>query len=185
MEKATVSIDYHLAVDHRFYSVPYQLVRRRLDVRATATTIEIFDGGKRVASHLREHGARRYVTDPAHMPKSHRAHLEWTPSKLVTWGEAVSPDTGVFIERLLESRPHPEHAYRACLGLKKLEREYGTERLAAACTRALAIDSISYSSVKSILAEGLDRLGLPGTEAVPPPLTHENLRGADYWSEEA
>jgi len=184
-KKATVSIDYHLAVDHRFYSVPYQLVRRRLDVRVTTTTIEIFDGHKRVASHLREHGARRYITDPAHMPKSHRAHLEWTPSKLVAWGEAVSSDTGVFVERLLESRPHPEHAYRACLGLKKLERQYGPERLSAACARALAIGSISYSSVKSILAEGLDRLALPGDEATPPPPAHENLRGATYWKEEA
>jgi len=184
-KKATVSIDYHLAADHRFYSVPYQLVRRRLDVRVTATTIEIFDGHKRVASHLREHGARRYITDPAHMPKSHRAHLEWTPSKLVAWGETVSSDTGVFVERLLESRPHPEHAYRACLGLKKLERQYGPERLSAACARALAIGSISYSSVKSILAEGLDRLALPGAEATPPPPAHENLRGATYWQEEA
>jgi len=184
-KKATVSIDYHLEVDRRFYSVPYQLVRRRLDVRATTTTIEIFDGGKRVASHLREYGARRYITDPAHMPKSHRAHLEWTPSKLVAWGQSVSADTGVFVERLFESRPHPEHAYRACLGLKKLGREYGDVRLSAACARALAIGSVSYSSVKSILAEGLDRLGLPGDEATPPPPTHENLRGATYWQEEA
>ena len=183
--KATVSIDYHLAVDHRFYSVPYQLVKRRLDVRTTTTTIEIFDSGKRVASHVREHGARRYVTDPAHMPKSHRAHLEWTPSKLVAWGKGVSADTGVFVERLLASRPHPEHAYRACLGLKKLEREYGPARLSAACARALAIGSVSYSSVKSILAEGLDRLELPGTEVVPLPPAHENLRGATYWSKEA
>lgn len=184
-KKATVSIDYHLEVDRRFYSVPYQLVRRRLDVRATTTTIEIFDGGKRVASHLREYGARRYITDPAHMPKSHRAHLEWTPSKLVAWGQSVSADTGVFVERLFESRPHPEHAYRACLGLKKLGREYGDVRLSAACARALAIGSVSYSSVKSILAEGLDRLVLPGDEATPPPPTHENLRGATYWQEEA
>ena len=184
-KKATVSIDYHLALDHRFYSVPYQLVRRRLDVRATAATIEIFDGHKRVASHLREHGGRRYVTEAAHMPKSHRAHLEWTPSKLVAWGETVSADTGVFVERLLESRPHLEHAYRACLGLKKLGRQYGDERLSAACARALAIGSVSYSSVKSILAEGLDRLTLPEEEAPPAPLTHGNLRGATYWSKEA
>ena len=184
-KKATASIDYHIELDRRFYSVPYQLVRRRLDVRATTTTVEVFDGGKRVASHLREHGARRYITDPAHMPKSHRAHLEWTPSKLVAWGQSVSSDTGVLVEWLLESRPHPEHAYRACLGLKKLGRQYGDERLSAACARALAIGSVSYSSVKSILAEGLDRLALPGEEATPPPPTHENLRGATYWSEEA
>jgi transposase len=183
-KKATVSIDYHVQVDHRFYSVPYQLVRRRLDVRATATTVEVFDGTKRIASHVREHGARRYITEADHMPKSHRAHLEWTPSKLVAWGESVSADTGIFVERLLDSRPHPEHAYRACLGLRKLERQHGPERLSAACARALAIGSISYSSVKSILAEGLDRMALPD-QAAPPPPTHENLRGADYWREEA
>ena len=183
--KATANIDYHVQADHRFYSVPYQLVRRRLDVRTTTTTVEVFHRGKRVASHVREHGARRFITEAAHMPKSHRAHLEWTPSKLVAWGESVSADTGVFVERLLDSRPHPEHAYRACLGLRKLERQYGPERLSAACARALAIGSISYSSVKSILAEGLDRLALPGDVATPPPPTHENLRGATYWSEEA
>jgi hypothetical protein len=171
-KKPTVSIDYHVALDYRFYSVPYELVRRHLDVRATVTTIEIFDGHKRVASHLREHRARRYVTDPAHLPESHRAHLEWTPSKLVAWGEAVSADTGVFVERLLASRPHPEHAYRACLGLKKLERQYGPERLSAACARALAIGSISYISVKSILAEGLDRLSLPGYEGLADQLSN-------------
>ena len=183
-KKVTASIDYHVEYDRRFYSVPYQLVRQRLDLRATATTIEVCKGGRRVASHVREYGARRYVTDPAHMPASHRAHAEWTPSKLVAWGRSVSIETGTFVERLLESRPHPEHAYRACLGLKSLGRKFGEDRLAAACARALSIGSISYSSVKSILTEGLDRLALPDTQPAPPPPTHENLRGAAYWSEE-
>lgn len=185
-KKVTANIDYHVeGPDRRFYSVPYQLVRQRLELRATASTIEVFRSGRRVASHVREYGARRYVTDPAHMPASHRAHAEWTPSRLVSWGRSVSEETGVFIERLLESRPHPEHAYRACLGLMRLARRYGPERLSAACARALAIGSISYTSVKSILAEGLDRLALPGARDAPPPVSHENLRGAGYFSEEA
>ncbi len=184
-KKVTASIDYHVEYDRRFYSVPYQLVRQRLDLRATATAIEVFKGGRRVASHVREHGSRRYVTDPAHMPASHRAHLEWTPSKLIEWGRSVSTETGTLVEQLLESRPHPEHAYRACLGLKSLARKFGEDRLGAACRRALSIRSISYSSVKSILAEGLDRLPLPGEADTPPPPTHENLRGAAYWGEEA
>lgn len=185
-KKVTANIDYHVeGPDKKFYSVPYQLCRQRLDLRATASTIEVFKGQRRVASHVREYGRRRYVTDPAHMPASHRAHAEWTPSKLIEWGRSVSKDTGTFVERLLESRPHPEHAYRACLGLRRLARHYGDERLSAACARALGIGSISYSSVKSILSEGLDRLALPGAPRTPVPPTHENLRGAAYWSEEA
>jgi transposase len=183
-KKATVNIDYHVEFDGRFYSVPYQLVRQRLDVRATATVVEVFRGGRRVASHPREHGQRRYVTDPAHMPASHRAHLEWTPSRLVEWGRTVSPSTAAFVEKVLASRPHPEHAYRTCLGIMSLARHYGNERTGAACERALAAGATSYSSVKSILAEGLDRLPLrSGT--TPPPPEHENLRGPGYWQEKA
>jgi transposase len=182
-KKATVNIDYHLEYDHKFYSVPYQLVRQRLEVRATASTVEVFRGGKRVASHPREHGRRRYVTDPEHMPPSHRAHLEWTPSRLVEWAGTVSPDTAALAERLLASRPHPEHAYRACLGLMSLGRRYGNDRLGAACARALGSGAISYSSVKSILAEGLDRIPLTSPSPAPPPPAHENLRGPGYYAE--
>jgi transposase len=165
--------------------VPYQLVRQRLDVRASAGVIEIFKGTRRVASHAHEYGSRLYVTDPEHMPASHRAHLEWTPTKLRQWARGSSGATGDFVEALLSSRPHPEHAYRACLGLMSLARRYGDDRLAAACARALLVGAISYTSVKSILAEGLDRLALPDATGVPAPSTHENLRGAGYFSEEA
>jgi transposase len=185
-KKVTASIDYHVeGPDKKYYSVPHRLVRQRLDLRASATTIEVFKSGRRVASHPRERGRRRYATDPAHMPASHRAHAEWTPSRLVSWGQSVSAATGTFVEQLLAAKPHPEHAYRACLGLMRPARRYGDDRLSAACARALSIGSISYSSVKSILAEGLDRLPLNDAETAPPPPAHENLRGAAYWSEEA
>lgn len=171
--------------DRRYYSVPYKLVRQRLELRATATTIEVLQAGKRVASHVREYGRRRYVTEPEHMPASHRAHAEWTPSRLITWAGTISRDTAVLAEKMLESRPHPEHAYRACLGLMNLARRYGNERVGAACTRALSCNAISYSSVKSILSEGLDRVPLLATEELPAPPEHENLRGAGYFAEEA
>jgi transposase len=184
-KKATVNIDYHVAFDDRYYSVPYQLVRQPVEVRATATTVEVLKGGKRVASHAREHGRRRYVTNPAHMPASHRAHLEWTPSRLVEWAATISPATATLVERILATRAHPEHGYRACLGLMNLAKRYGNERTGAACERALAVGAISYTSVKSILVEGLDRVPLPTPAPAPPPPDHENLRGADYWAEEA
>jgi transposase len=182
-KKVTVNIDYHVAFDDRFYSVPYQLVRQRLDLRATQGTVEMFRGARRVASHAREHGRRRYVTDPAHMPASHRAHAEWAPSRLITWAGSVSPATATLVERILATRAHPEHAYRACLGLINLAKRYGNDRVGAACERALACGAISYTSVKSILAENLDRLPPASSEPVPPPpAEHENLRGPGYYA---
>jgi transposase len=180
-KKATVNIDYHVEWDGRFYSVPYRLVRQRLEVRATPSTVEVFQASKRVASHAREYGRRRYITDPAHMPASHRAHAEWTPSRLIHWAATVSPSMAALVEKLLESRPHPEHAYRACLGLMSLTRRYGNDRAGAAAERALVSGAISYSSVKSILAEGLDRVALQPPGPTPPPPQHDNLRGPAYY----
>jgi len=183
-KKVTVNIDYHVEFDRHYYSVPYSLVRQKLEVRATASTIEVYKGARRVASHVRERGRRRYITEAAHMPPSHRAHLEWTPSRLVDWAATVSPHAAALATKLLESKPHPEHSYRACLGLMSLAKRYGNERLGAACARALASGAVSYTSVKSILAENLDRVPLSTASPAPAPPEHENLRGAGYYAEE-
>ena len=182
-KKVTVNIDYHVEFDRRYYSVPYTLVRQKLEVRATRSAVEVYKGGRRVAGHAREHGRRRYITDPAHMPASHRAHLEWTPSRLVTWADR-EPHVAALAQKLLESKPHPEHSYRACLGLMSLAKRYGNERLGAACARALLSGAVSYTSVKSILAEGLDRVPISSPSPAPTPPEHENLRGAGYYAEE-
>ncbi len=186
IKKATANIDYHVEFDHRFYSVPYRLVRQKVEVWATATTIEIYHRHRRVASHVREYGRRRYITDPAHRPASHRAHLEWTPSRLIKWAGTISPAAAAVTERILLSKPHPEHGYRACLGLMSLARRFGPERVAAACARALAINAPTYTSVKSILAQNLDRQPLPSVQLalIPHPPAHENLRGATYYRTE-
>jgi transposase len=183
-KKVTVNIDYHVEHDRHYYSVPYTLVHQKLELRATSSVIEVYRGGRRVASHPREHGRRRYLTDPAHMPPSHRAHLEWTPSRLVEWARTVSPHAAALAEKILASRPHPEHSYRACLGLMSLAKRYGNERLGAACQRALASGAISYTSVKSVLAQNLDRAPLPATSPAPAPTEHENLRGAGYYADD-
>jgi len=181
---AKVNIDYHVELDGHYYSVPYQLVREAVEIRATARVVEIFRKGRRVASHVREYGRKRFLTKPEHMPASHRAHLEWTPSKLVAWGASVGPPVAELITTILTTRPHPEHGYRACLGLKRLAKDYGPERLSAACQRALAIHGASYTSVHSILKQGLDQVP---TVADPPPnvvpLLHPNLRGTAYYQQ--
>lgn len=184
---ATVHIDYHVdGGDGHYYSVPFRYVRQRVEVRVTSATVEVFKGNVRIASHAREHNPRRrYVTDPAHMPASHRAHAEWTPERLVSWAGTISASTAELVEALLVSRPHPEHAYRATLGIISLARRYGNDRVGAAASRALAARAISYTSVKSILAENLDRLPLPeAAPTLPLPPPHDNLRGAGYYAGE-
>jgi transposase len=135
--KAKVNIDYHVTVDKNHYSVPYQLVRETIDVRLTGTTVEFVHRGQRVASHHRCYGRGRYIADPAHRPASHQRHLEWTPSRLMRWASTFGPGTERFVQRLFDVRPHPEQGYRSCLGLMRLGRHYGPERLEAACCRAL------------------------------------------------
>jgi len=180
--RARVNIDYHFEVDHHFYSVPHRLVRTQLDVRVTATTVEAFVGQQRVACHPYSALHSRHTTLPEHMPASHRAHLEWTPAKLIAWGERIGPQCAALVRWQIQHRPHPEQGYRACLGLKRLARQFGHDRMEAACARALAIRSPTYRSVASILAAGLDRqpAGTDGPAQKALPL-HENVRGSEYY----
>jgi transposase len=173
--------DYHLEWERHYYSVPYQLVGERADVRATTVTIEVFVKGRRVASHLRSARVGRHTTEPAHMPESHRRHLEWSPGRLVAWGEQAGPATGALVAGIPRSRPHPEQGFRSCLGIFRLGRRYGEARLEAACARALAVEAYSYRSVDSILRTGLDRQPLPGVPAERPHRDHGNVRGPGYY----
>ena len=176
------NIDYHVEVEHHPYSVPYQLKDADLEARYTATTVEVYFKDKRVASHTRRYD-HQPSTLPEHMPSAHRAHAEWTPSRLIHWAEKSGPATGRLVEGILRSRPHPEQGYRACLGLMRLGRRYGAPRLEAACERAELLRSYSYRTVKNILASAQDRLpfesGLSGQAPTP---THDNIRGADYYA---
>jgi transposase len=178
-----VNIDYHVEVDHHFYSVPYTLVREQLEARLTATTVELYRKGIRVASHLRSAHRGRHTTIAEHMPKAHQKHLEWTPSRLLHWAESIGLQTKLLVERILAERPHPEMGYRTCLGILRLSKRYGNERLERACERALRVRALSYRSVDSILKNGLDRLPAVEPETTAGTMTdgHENVRGGDYY----
>jgi len=178
-----VSIDYHVAIDHHFYSAPSVLVHEQIEARLTATTVELFHRGARVASHARSHARGYHTTIAEHMPERHRRHLEWTPGRIVQWAHTIGPETARLVKAILESRKHPEQGYRSCLGILRLGRHYGEARLEAASARAIAVGARSYRHVDSILRSGLDRL--PAAQNKParsgePPL-HENIRGRDYY----
>jgi len=181
-KKARVNIDTHVEFEKNYYSVPHQLVREEVDIRATTGTVEIIFKGNRVASHKRVYGKGKYQTENTHLPRSHQKYLEWTPSRLIQWAEGIGDETAKLVKEILKSRPHPEQGYRSCLGIMRLGKAYPEERMEAAAKRALSIGATSYRSVKSILEKGLDKL-----EITPPventPIDHDNVRGASYYSQ--
>lgn len=180
-KKARVHIDYHVELDGHYYSVPHPLIKRELDVRLTATTVECFLNGQRVATHPRSERKGGHSTIPEHMPKAHRAHLEWTPGRFLNRALEIGPHTRDLVRHLLTHQPHPEMGFRSCLGLLSLAKRFGPERLEAACQRALALGSPTRRSVVSILEKGLDRQPLPETSPADPLPAHSNIRGPAYY----
>lgn len=178
-KQAKVHVDYHVEVEGHYYSVPHTLVGRKVDLRHTATTVEIFHRGQRVASHPKVEQRGRHSTVDSHMPPHHR-FARWSPERLRRWAEQSGPATAQLIEAILAARRHPEQGYRSCLGILRLGERFGAGRLEAACHRALAINARSYRSVESILTHGLD--AQPVTSPEPAPcLPHANLRGPEYF----
>ena len=184
-KRCKVHVDYHVEVAGSFYSVPYQLVGQEVEVRWTRSIVEIVHSGRRITSHARIHGRGRHVTKSEHMASSHRAHAEWTPSRLIRWASQSGFAVGELVEQMLRERPHPEMGFKAGMGLIRLGKVHGTERLDAACRRALALRSHSYKTVKNILSSGTDQLPLPiAHEARPTLAAHENVRGGSYYDAE-
>jgi transposase len=181
-KKAKLNIDYHVTFDDHFYSAPHSLIHEKLWVRATTTTVEVFHRSTRVASHARSYAKFKHTTIPAHMPTSHQKHAEWTPTRIIGWARTVGPRTSMLAEAILAEPRHPEHGYRSCLGLFRLAKRYGNERVEAACARALTVSARSYRHVESILKHGFDRAPALDTESEPSNrVVHENVRGRDYY----
>lgn len=179
--EATVNIDYHVVVDHHYYSVPYGLIHQRLQVRLTDRSVEIFHKAKRVAAHPRSFQRGQFTTVDEHRPKSHQRYLEWTPSRIIDWARKIGPQCALVVQNVMAARPHPEQGFRSCLGIIRLAKAHGEARLEAACQRALHFGTLSYRSIESILDKRLEAQPLQGDLACSSP-THENVRGQDYFA---
>ena len=182
-KEARVHMDYHVEVDKHYYSVPYQLVKKQLSVRMASQTIECFHKGQRVASHRRSQQKGGHTTQPGHMPEKHRQYAEWSPERLQKWALKSGPETAAVVSRMMAGRKYPEQAFRSCLGVLRLGKSFGEERLENACRRALYMEACSFKSIESILKNNLDLQPVPEPEpGVNLPNDHDNLRGSDYYN---
>lgn len=178
---AKVSIDYHVDIGRHYYSVPFSLVGETVDARVTARTVELFHRSQRIAVHRRSWEAGRHTTVAEHMPAAHRAHAEWSPTRMIAWAGSVGPQTAALVEAILRERPHPEQGYRSCLGLMRLAKREGEVRMEAACRRALFGRARSYTSVAAILKAGLDRVPVEAEADAAPRAGHAHVRGPSYY----
>jgi transposase len=176
-----VGIDYHVEVERHYYSVPYRFAKEAVEVRLTARTIEVFVRGERIAAHLRSSGNGKHTTLPDHMPSSHRRYADWTIERIRREAALIGPSTGALCNLILEERSHPEQGFRACLGIVRLVKAFGIERVEAATTRAIDIGARTYGSVKSILDNNLDRHAAHRRNPDSVTILHRNIRGRGYY----
>src|SRR5271169_88761 len=179
-KQCRVGLDYHVEVERHYYSVPHALLRETVWVRIAARTIEVFHHGKRVAAHMRSSSNRRHTTVREHMPSSHRRYADWTPERIRRQAGEIGRNTAALIEIIMRERSHPEQGFRASVGIIRLVKSYGRDRLEAACGRALEIGARSFTSVNSILKNNLEAKR-PAPAADGPPIAHSNIRGSRYF----
>ena len=181
-KKVRVNIDYHVEVDQHYYSVPHQLRGKELEASMTATTIAVFHKNRRVACHPRSHRKYHHTTLAEHMPKSHQKHLQWTPSRIISWAGKTGHCTQQLVTEIMQRKFHPEQGFRSCLGVMRLGKRYTPQRLENACERAVAIGAYTYKNVESILKNGLDQQPLvPARKGRA--VVHSNIRGEHYYTE--
>ena len=180
-KRARVAPDYHIEVAGHYYSVPSKLIREMVEARITSATVEIFHKGQRIASHAFSAVSNRYTTITEHMPSAHRRYAEWTPAKMMSEAASIGPAAIALVEAIMKAKPHPEQGFRSCLGIMRLVRTYGSERVEAASRRGNDIGATTYGSIKSILQNGLDKAYANSKTPDGPPIRHANIRGRGYY----
>ncbi|OAA91882.1 hypothetical protein WY13_00284 [Clostridium ljungdahlii] len=182
---ATVQFNYHISVEKMHYSVPYEYIKHKVDVRITRNIVEVFFNNHRIASHVRLHGREgQYSTIVEHMPEDHQKYTAWNSEKFISWAEGIGPNTVIVVKAILSSHRVEQQGYKACTALLKLADKYSVIRVEAACKKALSYTpSPSYKSVQTILKTGQDKVCKENLK----PTKNTNsasfgfTRGADYY----
>lgn len=186
VRQVRVHVDYHIEYDKHYYSVPHMLVGSQVEVRASNRIVNIYAGGKRVASHARSNLQAKHSTLTEHMPEAHRHHASWTPERFEKWATEIGTATHHIVHHMLSAKRHPQQNFRSVLALLSLAKKYERVRLERACARAVQIGSPTRTSVQSILQRGLDKLPElsknTNTQDTDQHLNdHENIRGSETY----
>ena len=181
-----VSKDYHIQLEHNFYSVPYQLIGKKVEVWFGAKIVTITYEGKTVATHPKLLHKGAYSTQHEHMASSHQKYLEWSPGKIMNWGLTIGTETAKLFKNIMESRPHPEMGYRSCLGIireykKYQEKEYTEEHLEIISTMAISKHYYKVGQVKDML-KAFKPTDSDESASLMALTTHDNIRGSDYFA---
>lgn len=183
---ATVQYNYHISVEKQNYSVPYEYIKQKVNVRLTERTVEVFFEGNRIASHLRLYGRpNQYSTLETHMPPDHQKFLQWNGERFLRWAEQIGEHTAAVVRHFLTQYKVEQQGYKSCMALLKLTDKYPPDRLEAACRKALSFTiSPSFKSIQSILKSGQDKL--PEPEQAQKPVhklasKYSFTRGAEYY----
>lgn len=182
-----VNINYHIQFDDHYYAVHYTHVHKSLEARATATVVELFLKGERIASHRRSYQKYKYTTPPEYMPESHRAMAKWPPERLIAWAQSLGPSVGLLVEKILSTSKHPEQRYNSAMGLIRLGKKYGNDRVEKASRRALELGSFSYRFVADMLKNSMDKLIVnedKTTQRTFPGVEEANTRGPEYYNKQ-
>ena len=178
---SSVAVNGHICLkeDKHYYSVPYGYIGKKVKTMYSTTHVEIFCNYVLIACHKRDRKPYGYTTNPDHLASTHRYLSEWNPERFIKWAESIDSSVKVFVTRLMDSKAHPEQAYKACQGVLGYERKVGRERLINACKRATEYENYSYHAIKSILENKYDILTFAEiTSDIP---AHENIRGETYY----
>ncbi len=168
-----------LTEDHHYYSVPYELIGKKLKLLYSRSVVEIYEEYRLVATHKRVRSPGNYTTDPAHMPAQHRYIMEWSPAFFIGEAAKIDPTVEEYIRQVLERKQYPEQAYKSCQGILSFAKRVGSHRLIKACKRAHEIGYYNYNIVADILKKGLDNYD---EDLVPQPMpAHPNIRGPQYY----
>lgn len=179
---ATVMQNGHVSLssDKNFYSVPYQYLRKKVKLLYTKSTVEIYYKYNRIATHPRHYKPYVYTTNPEHMASTHQFVADWSASRFLDWASGIDPSVGEFIMKIIDSKNHPEQAYKSCLGILSFEKKVGKQRLINACKRALDYRIYSYKAIQNILENNLDRIDIESETDLELP-HHDNIRGKNYF----
>jgi transposase len=184
LKVATVQYNYHISVDGQNYSVPFEYIKRKVDVRLTSNTVEVLCDNDRICSHKRLYGRpNQYSTLQEHMPPNHQKYMQWNGNRFRAWAAKIGENTATATEALLTANKVEQQGYKSCMALLKLAEKFTPQQLEAACAKALSYTSRpNYKSISAILNAGRDKLSSSAT-STPKPSPHGFVRGAEYYKE--